>query len=175
MNGSPLGSSVHGILQARILKWVVISSLRGSLPSKDQTPASCVFCIGRWILSHCATWEAPRCIHIAKVFWEVTSNNLLLFLKISKTCQEEFALHLLVWSDRVLWMGWGDLTLPQCWTFQSYLLTDLHAHPPSSASVSTCPLALSTAGIWKLSFTCQLGKVICCYCSHVWPKKKNSI
>ena len=27
---SPLGSSVHGILQARILEWVAISSSRGS-------------------------------------------------------------------------------------------------------------------------------------------------
>ena len=28
--GNPLGSSVHGILQARILEWVTISSFRGS-------------------------------------------------------------------------------------------------------------------------------------------------
>ena len=30
MDCSPLGSSVHGILQARILQWVAISSSRGS-------------------------------------------------------------------------------------------------------------------------------------------------
>ena len=30
MDGSPQGSSVHGILQARTLKWVVMSSSRGS-------------------------------------------------------------------------------------------------------------------------------------------------
>ena len=30
MNYSPAGSSVHGILQARILEWVTISSSRGS-------------------------------------------------------------------------------------------------------------------------------------------------
>ena len=30
MDYSPTGSSVHGILQARILEWVVISSSRGS-------------------------------------------------------------------------------------------------------------------------------------------------
>ena len=29
-NYSPPGSSVHGILQARILEWVAISSFRGS-------------------------------------------------------------------------------------------------------------------------------------------------
>ena len=30
MDGSPPGSSVHGILQARILEWVAIPSSRGS-------------------------------------------------------------------------------------------------------------------------------------------------
>ena len=30
MDGSPAGFSVHGILQARILEWVAISSSRGS-------------------------------------------------------------------------------------------------------------------------------------------------
>ena len=32
MDCSPPGSSVHGILQARILEWVAISSFRGSAP-----------------------------------------------------------------------------------------------------------------------------------------------
>ena len=31
------GSSVHGILQARILEWVAISSSRGSSRPRDQT------------------------------------------------------------------------------------------------------------------------------------------
>ena len=53
------GSSVHGIFQTRILKWVAISYSRGSLQSRDRTCISCIFCIGRWILHHCATWEDP--------------------------------------------------------------------------------------------------------------------
>ena len=32
------GSSVHGILQARILEWVAISFSRGSSQPRDQTP-----------------------------------------------------------------------------------------------------------------------------------------
>ena len=32
------GSSVHGILQARILEWVAISSFRGSSQSRDWDP-----------------------------------------------------------------------------------------------------------------------------------------
>ena len=37
MDYSPLGSSVHGILQARILEWVTISFSRGSSQLRDQT------------------------------------------------------------------------------------------------------------------------------------------
>ena len=37
---SPSGSSIHGILQARILEWVSISFSRGSSRPKDQTQVS---------------------------------------------------------------------------------------------------------------------------------------
>ena len=50
--------SVHGILQARILESVAISYSRGSSWLRDQTHISCISCIGRQILYHCATWEA---------------------------------------------------------------------------------------------------------------------
>ena len=53
------GSSGHGILQARILEWVVISFSRGSSWPRDWTCVSCISCIGRRILYHWATWEAP--------------------------------------------------------------------------------------------------------------------
>ena len=59
MDCSPPGSSVHGIFQARILEWVTISSSRGSSQPRDRTLVTCVSCIGRRILYHCATWEAP--------------------------------------------------------------------------------------------------------------------
>ena len=39
---SPPGSSVHGILQARILEWVTISFSRGTSWLKDGTCVSCV-------------------------------------------------------------------------------------------------------------------------------------
>ena len=40
MDCSPPGSSVHGILQARILEWVAMPSSRGSSRSRDQTQVS---------------------------------------------------------------------------------------------------------------------------------------
>ena len=42
MDCSPPDSSVHGILQARILEWVAISSFRGSSQPRDQTRISCL-------------------------------------------------------------------------------------------------------------------------------------
>ena len=35
-------SSIHGILQARILEWVAIPFSRGSSQTRDQTPVSCI-------------------------------------------------------------------------------------------------------------------------------------
>ena len=40
MNSSPPGSSVHGILQARILEWVAIPFSEGSSRPRDQTQVS---------------------------------------------------------------------------------------------------------------------------------------
>ena len=58
MGCNPSDSTAHGILQARILEWVTISSSRGSSWPRDQTHISCISCISRQILYHCTTWEA---------------------------------------------------------------------------------------------------------------------
>ena len=42
MDCSPPGSSVHGILQARILGWVAIPFSRGSSPPRDRTHVPCI-------------------------------------------------------------------------------------------------------------------------------------
>ena len=51
MDCSPPGSSVYGILQARILQWVAMTSIGPSRP-KDRTHVSYVSCIGRQVLYH---------------------------------------------------------------------------------------------------------------------------
>ena len=42
MDCSLPGSSVHGILQARVLEWVAISFSRGSSRPRDRTQVSCI-------------------------------------------------------------------------------------------------------------------------------------
>ena len=72
MDWSPPGSSVHGILQARILEWVAISFSRRSSRPRDQTSISC---IGRQILYHWATWEALK-LTICTSFQDPTLGEL---------------------------------------------------------------------------------------------------
>ena len=52
MDGSPPGSSVHGILQARILKWIAIPFSRRSSQPRDQTRVSCIAGRFFYCLSH---------------------------------------------------------------------------------------------------------------------------
>ena len=52
MDCSPPRSSVHGILQARILEWVAMPSSRGCSRPRDRTCVSSVSCIDRWVLYH---------------------------------------------------------------------------------------------------------------------------
>ena len=58
----------HGTVSTRLLcqwnfpgknmEWVVISYSRGSSAFRDRNIISCMSCFGRWVLYHCATWEA---------------------------------------------------------------------------------------------------------------------
>ena len=60
MDCSPSGTSAHGISQARILEWVAISYSRRSSWPRDRTHVSCISCIGRRVLHHCAIWKAQK-------------------------------------------------------------------------------------------------------------------
>ena len=60
---SPPGSSVHGILQARILEWVAISFPRGSPQPRDRTWVSC---IASRFFTNCTTRKAQEALF--KVF-----------------------------------------------------------------------------------------------------------
>ena len=58
MDYSPLGSSVHWILQARILEWVAMPFSRGSSQLRDQSRVSCI--AGR-LFTIWVTAEIQRC------------------------------------------------------------------------------------------------------------------
>ena len=66
MHCSPPGSSIHGILQARVLEWVAISFSRGSSRPRDRTQVSCI--VGRhftiWATREvlASTWDECNCV-----------------------------------------------------------------------------------------------------------------
>ena len=64
MDCSSPGSSIHRVLQARILEWAALPSSRASSPPRDRTGVSSISCIGRQILYHWATGEASSTAHI---------------------------------------------------------------------------------------------------------------
>ena len=69
MDCSPLGSSVHGIFQVRILEWVAISSSRGSSRrpwTKLVSPALAGGFFTTWV-----TWEAPM------ILWKPVNTVLI--------------------------------------------------------------------------------------------------
>ena len=59
MDCSPPGSSIHGILQARILEWVGMPSARGSFQPRDWNCISMSPALAGRFFTTTATWEAP--------------------------------------------------------------------------------------------------------------------
>ena len=76
MDCSRPGSSVHGISQARILEWVVISLSKGSSQPRGWTRVSCT---GRWILYRWTTREAPGIFILLILFTSYGSLNTMLW------------------------------------------------------------------------------------------------
>ena len=86
INCSPPGSSVHGILQARILEWVAMASSRGSSRPRDWTWVSCT---GRWVLyplSHLG--NASICIVLIKDQSPVPSHPSRSYSICSRLCAQ---------------------------------------------------------------------------------------
>ena len=75
MDCSPPDSSVHGILQARILEWVAIPSFRRTSQPRDWTLVSC---IGRWVLYDRAPREAPF-LPLGSLMLPIFWGNLFLY------------------------------------------------------------------------------------------------
>ena len=61
MDCSPSVSSAHGILQARILKWVAMPSSKGSSWPTNWTHVSYISCIDRRVLYH---WKPKACVYV---------------------------------------------------------------------------------------------------------------
>ena len=78
MDYSLPGSSVHGILQARILEWVALPSSGGSSQPRDRTHVSYVSCIGRLVLYRYHHLGRPQiiCSRIVIIVFICTARKL---------------------------------------------------------------------------------------------------
>ena len=97
MGCSLSGSSVHRILQARVLEWVTMPSSRGSSQSRDQTQVSFIagrFCTGcqRDICTYVfigasftivKIWKEPKCLSMNE--W-IKNNTPLVCCPVAKSC-----------------------------------------------------------------------------------------
>ena len=72
VDNSPPGSSVHGILQARIQEWITIPFSKGSSWPRDQTLVSCIS--GRFFTIW-ATKDAPKKYYIPIKIAEIKHND----------------------------------------------------------------------------------------------------
>ena len=74
MDCSHPGSSVHGILQARILEWIAIFSFRGSSPPRDWICVSCSSCFARRISSFhlLQLVQLLSCVRLSVIPWTAT-------------------------------------------------------------------------------------------------------
>ena len=123
MDCSPPGSSVHSILQARILEWVAMPSSRGS-----SQPMDLLHC--RQILHHLSHSEAhlPLTEHLLGV--GAISRNTVQGICHKKRCISKRHMNLKDWCSEegrcagcsgriVIWASWppgGRLREKRCWS-----------------------------------------------------------
>ena len=70
-------SSVHGILQARLLEQSAISFSRGSPWSRDWTQVSYISCVGRWVLYQLSHQGSPQNLSLVPKRLGAAAVNLL--------------------------------------------------------------------------------------------------
>ena len=61
MDCSPPGSSVHGVLQARILEWIIMPSSREGSQPRDRTHIFMSPALAARFFTISTTWEATHC------------------------------------------------------------------------------------------------------------------
>ena len=93
MDCSLPGSSVHRILQARILEWITIPFSRGSSQLRDQT---CVSYIAGRFFTVQATREAYTCICL-QIYLQAYASMLIMIIQLANIHKVMLYKHRLKW------------------------------------------------------------------------------
>ena len=117
------GSSVHGILQTRILEWVAIAFSRRSSRPRDQAHVSC---IGRQILYH---WRGQQ-----RMRWldSITNSMAMSFSELQETVKDRE-----VWCAAVHGVTNGRTWLSNRTTISMCVLTSLNARTNIVSNIDT--------------------------------------
>ena len=84
---APPGSSVHGILQARILVWVGMPFSKGSSQPRDRTHISQSPALAGGFFTTSPTWETPKCAY-TQLFWVPYSFFVFCWWKRLSRCKQ---------------------------------------------------------------------------------------
>ena len=142
MDSSLPGSSIHGIFQARVLKWLAISFSRGSSWPRDWTQVSC-------IASRCVTIWAPRHTNQSSTVWSLLALGLMLLLP-----SVSLPLHLTPWPWHIKHQPTWEIWLPQMWHVLSGLCGSMfHA---LASQVLQLPSPAKFYPCLKAQLKCQL-------------------
>ena len=101
------GSSLHGILQARILEWVAVPS-RGSSQPRDRTWVCYISCISR---PPRVTWEDLHSCYRPQMSY-IYQNNSLLFTMVTDPIKIQLRT---VWKEQLFCSGWSSVWI---WSLQ---------------------------------------------------------
>ena len=128
-NCSLPGSSVHGILQARILEWVAITFSRGFSQPRDQTQVSCS--AGRFFTS----WDT-REVHVSLgvIMFAIPMRIWYTFHVCTFQCVCP-----LIPSCNTYGLTWVSLTLGVGYLFTAALAKCSHCSLPWMGSISSPP------------------------------------
>ena len=171
MNYSPSDSSIHGILRARILEWIVIPFSRGSSCPRDWTQASCNAGTSLTIWSLALKSSNSRPIPLPPresgrhLFSIDVWNGPQLLSRVDAGSSNLFSTLWPVWSFELQIQPWDSLfNIPQWLLFASRIISNLaegtdmvllHVVPPAP---STPPLlvamVLSTSSCTYWLFVC---------------------
>ena len=101
MDCGPQGSSVHGILQARVLEWIAIPFSRGSFQPRYETWVSCI--AGRFF----TIWATEK-IQYTYMHIYIYAQALLQKKSFSDVCSFiKSKLEIFWWRQKCIWIVWA--------------------------------------------------------------------
>ena len=112
MNRGPPGSSVHGVLQARVLEWVAMASSRGSSPMND------ISALMKEILDPSANWG---CSNLDGHLWTrelvLTGHKICSILILDFSASTVVRSNICCWASAVMGIPLCLLLLSHVWLF----------------------------------------------------------